>query len=318
MTGLDLLVPEDVASVRAHLASNPGVTPPGAGPKGWRHRRKDGTILDVETASDNVTLDGRTCRLVLFHDVTASNRAGEALQSARDAAIAASNMKSAFLANMSHEIRTPMNAVIGMTELLQDSELDDDQRYLAQQVSQAGEHLLALIGDILDVSKIEAGRLELDAVDFDPHTTLELACSMLRPQIHKLGLKLNVQIASTVPHSAHGDERRLRQVLNNLLSNAAKFTPAGAITLIATTTTGSTLRVEVTDTGIGIDPEALDAMFKPFTQADASTTRVYGGTGLGLAIAHDLVQLMGGTIGARSEPGQGSTFWIEVPLAPAS
>ena len=318
MTGLDLLVPEDVASVRAHLASNPGVTPPGAGPKDWRHRRKDGTILDVETASDNVTLDGRTCRLVLFHDVTASNRAGEALQSARDAAIAASNMKSAFLANMSHEIRTPMNAVIGMTELLQDSELDDDQRYLAQQVSQAGEHLLALIGDILDVSKIEAGRLELDAVDFDPHTTLELACSMLRPQIHKLGLALNVQVAPTVPHSASGDERRLRQVLNNLLSNAAKFTPAGAITLIATTTTGSTLRVEVTDTGIGIDPEALDAMFKPFTQADASTTRVYGGTGLGLAIAHDLVQLMGGTIGARSEPGQGSTFWIEVPLAPAS
>ena len=229
MTGLDLLVPEDVASVRAHLASHPGVTPPGAGPKGWRHRRKDGTILDVETASDNVMLDGRACRLVLFHDVTANNRAGEALQAARDAAIAASNMKSAFLANMSHEIRTPMNAVIGMTELLQDSKLDDDQRYLAQQVSLAGEHLLALIGDILDVSKIEAGRLELDTVDFDPHHTLELACSMLRPQIHKRGLALNVQVAPTVPHSATGDERRLRQVLNNLLSNAAKFTPAGAI-----------------------------------------------------------------------------------------
>jgi len=318
MSGLDLLVPDDVACVRDHLASNPGVTRPGAGPKGWRHRRKDGTILDVETASDEVTLDGRTCRLVLFHDVTERNRAGEDLQAARDAAIAASNMKTAFLANMSHEIRTPMNAVIGMTELLQDSDLDDDQRYLAQQVSLAGEHLLALIGDILDVSKIEAGRLELDIVDFDPHTTLELACSMLRPQIHKLGLTLNVRIASSVPHSATGDERRLRQVLNNLLSNSAKFTPAGAITVTAIGTTGSTLRVEVADTGIGMDPDVLDAMFKPFTQADASTTRVYGGTGLGLAIAHDLVHLMGGTIGVRSQPGQGSTFWIEVPLAPAS
>jgi signal transduction histidine kinase len=141
---------------------------------------------------------------------------------------------------------------------------------------------------------------------------------MLRPQIHKLGLTLNVRIASSVPHSATGDERRLRQVLNNLLSNSAKFTPAGAITVTAITTPGSTLRVEVADTGIGIDPDVLDAMFKPFTQADASTTRVYGGTGLGLAIAHDLVHLMGGTIGVRSQPGLGSTFWIEVPLAPVS
>jgi PAS domain S-box-containing protein len=318
MSGLDLLVPEDVAGVRAHLAANPGVTQPGAGPKGWRHHRKDRTIIDVETASDNVTLDGRRCRLVLFHDVTARNRASEELQAARDTAVAASNMKSAFLANMSHEIRTPMNAVIGMTELLLDSQLDSDQHYLAQHVASAGEHLLELINDILDVAKIEAGRLELDAVEFDPHTTLELTCSMLRPEINKRGLTLGLRIEPAVPRSASGDERRLRQVLSNLLANAAKFTSAGAISVTATAPAASTLRIEVADTGIGIDPNVLDAMFKPFTQADASTTRVYGGTGLGLAIAHDLVQLMGGTIGADSEPGHGSTFWIEVPLAPAS
>jgi PAS domain S-box-containing protein len=141
MSGLDLLVPEDVPTVRSYLASNPGVTPPGAGWKGWHHRRKDGTIIDVETVSDDLTLDGRDCRLVLFQDVTERNRAAAEVAAARDAAVEASNMKSAFLANMSHEIRTPMNGVIGMTELLLDTDLTEEQRYLAEQATQSGEHL---------------------------------------------------------------------------------------------------------------------------------------------------------------------------------
>jgi PAS domain S-box-containing protein len=318
MTVRDLVPPEDLPAVDRYLATALSGEEPGLVlARQWRHRYKDGTVVDVEINSDDLTLNGRSCRVLLCQDVTERNLATAALAAARDAAVEASNMKSAFLANMSHEIRTPMNAVIGMNELLLDTELSDEQRFLAAQAAQSGEQLLAIINDVLDVSKIEAGRLELDLTDFDLHTLIDQVCATARLQVGQRGVALELEFGDDVPDRVHGDAARLRQVLTNLLSNAAKFTREGEIRVRVTSGPDAPVRFAVSDTGIGIDATVLVQMFEPFTQADTSTTRVFGGTGLGLAIARDLVALMGGTIGADSDPGSGSTFWFELPLGAA-
>jgi PAS domain S-box-containing protein len=321
MTGRDLRPPEDVAFYLTYLETATGQERlgfPGAQPH--RHQYKDGTIIDVEVTSDDLILDGRECRMAICQNVTDRNKAAAELTAARDHAVEASKMKSAFLANMSHEIRTPMNGVIGMNELLLDTELTDSQRSYAEQAARSGEQMMAIINDILDVSKIEAGQLELDVTDFDLHETIGQVCAVAGLQANATGIQVDVQIADEVPQYARGDRRRLRQVLLNLLSNAVKFTTEGSVVVSVNAKPqphgDARIRVDVADTGIGVDPAALDRLFEPFTQADASTTRNYGGTGLGLAIARDLVELMGGTIGAETSGlGRGSTFWFEVALS---
>jgi len=320
MTANDLRPPEDVASYLAYLETATGPERLGlTAAHPWRHRYKDGTIVDVEVTSDDLILDGVECRMALCQNVTQRNRAAAELAVARDQAVEASNMKSAFLANMSHEIRTPMNGVIGMNELLLDMDLTDEQRECAEQVARSGEQMMAIISDVLDVAKIEAGQLGLDVADFDLHETTERVCAAAGLQADAKGIQLEVDIDADTPRYVRGDSRRLRQVLMNVLANAVKFTAEGKVAVHVGTRprleADAVVRVEVTDTGIGIDPLIVERMFEPFTQADASTTRNYGGTGLGLAIARELVDLMGGTIGCESKPGRGSTFWFEVALS---
>lgn len=278
------------------------------------HPGPDGKKVYVEVLKAPITdADGRRVGIQgMFWDVTTRKRAEEALREAKELAETANQAKSDFLANMSHEIRTPMNAIIGMTDLLLDSNLDDTQQEYLTMVQQSGESLMTLINDILDFSKIEAGKLELDVLSFNLADRLADTMRTLALRAHSKNIELTMRIDSRVPTRVIGDVGRLRQVLVNLVGNAIKFTHEGEIVVSVDVDSFNQDEVRlvfaVSDTGIGIPDDKIDHVFREFEQADSSTTRQYGGTGLGLAIVSRLVDLMGGKLGVTSQLGKGSSF----------
>jgi PAS domain S-box-containing protein len=284
------------------------------------HTRKDGTRITVacRQAVQYDETGQHVAVLTINTDVTQRIEAEAELARARDAAEAASAAKTVFLANTSHEIRTPMNAILGMAELLAETPLNDEQREYVRTFQRAGDTLLALINDVLDLSKVESGQLELERIPFDLSELVEHMAEVLAVRAHGKGLELNVHVLPDVPTRVMGDPTRLRQVLVNLMGNAIKFTDVGEVGLrveLNPSADGpSPVLFSVSDSGIGIPADKQGEIFASFVQADTSTTRRHGGTGLGLAISSRIVELMGGRIDVRSQPGHGSTFSFSIPL----
>ena len=278
-----------------------------------------GEVIPILKSSVMVTVRRRRCQLQSFLDLTEQKEVETRLREAKAAAEQATHAKSVFLANMSHEIRTPLNAIIGMSELLADTKLDEVQRENAEIIHESGTHLLSIINDILDFSKIEAGKLEFDNIPFDLRECIDEVGDILGSKAHAKGLEFVIMVDPDLPDLVKGDPIRLRQVLVNLCNNAIKFTEKGLVSLrVVNSEAGDnmySLRFSVSDTGIGIPRDRMDRLFQSFSQVDTSTTRKFGGTGLGLAICKQLVEMMGGSINVNSEPGKGSVFSFSANFA---
>ncbi|MBX3018166.1 MAG: PAS domain S-box protein [Bdellovibrionaceae bacterium] len=285
-------------------------------------KTRDHGVRQMRTKKIAISLpDGEKYLLGFSQDITEQRMAEDELVNARQIAEDANRAKSEFLANMSHEIRTPLNGIIGMTDLLMRSTLNEQQKEFVKTLEESSSNLLMLINDILDFSKIEAGKMNLESVNFDARSIVKSQVNLLTSRATDKGLTLETFIDPTIPPLLRGDPARIGQVLLNLLGNAIKFTPSGkvsvSVALKSRDDQGCTLEFSVIDTGIGITPEQKRMLFRPFTQADGSTARRYGGTGLGLSICKMLTELMGGQVGVESEPGKGSRFFFTVRIKPA-
>ena len=300
------------------------------------HLRKDGSVYDAEWQISPIRdgAGGIGHYVIILRDITDRRRAAaelaqtherllqysEELKGAKYRAEESTRAKTDFLASMSHEIRTPMNAIIGMSDLLSDTQLTEEQSKYVEVFQRAGDHLLVLINQLLDISKIEAGKFDLEHIDFDLNTVLTKAVALFESHARAKGLKLSFHVAAKTPHRLTGDPHQLRQILTNLIGNALKFTEAGSIVVEASADGNCAgpecrIRFKVTDTGVGIPSDKTALIFENFTQADSSTTRLYGGTGLGLAISRALVERMKGSISVESEVGVGSTFHFDAIFA---
>ena len=274
-------------------------------------RARDGTIIPCLVSAARAELQGKDCVIVVSRDITDLKESERELIETREQALAASRAKSEFLSSMSHEIRTPLNAILGMAEMLLETPYNAEQRRYLDTMMDNGNALLGLINDVLDLARVESGKLVLEQVDFDLAELIGRITETLGMRAREKRLAMTAKIDPDVPTALIGDPLRLRQVLVNLVGNATKFTERGSVTLTVSRDPGGepdSIQFSVADTGIGIAPRDLDHIFASFTQADSSTARKYGGSGLGLSIAKRLVELMGGEIRADSELGRGSTF----------
>ena len=274
----------------------------------------DGTDFPAEVSVDEMIVERRRACLMFIRNIAARKQTEQALVSARETAEAANHAKTQFLANMTHEMRTPMNGIIGMAEILQQESLNDVTRGYVEKIHRSGRALLGVVNDVLDFSKIEAGQLDMERVVFNLPDVLQGVYDLYVESANAKNIELRWHVPRTLPPFVFGDPSRLRQMLSNITANAVKFTERGHIELRASTEGADIIRFEISDTGIGIPAEKQAQIFDAFVQVDGSATRRFGGTGLGLTVTRQIVLLMGGEIGVSSEPGQGSRFWITVPL----